>query len=397
MLNRPPTLLGRGAVCLYPEQVTRIRLTPLEFEADGHLIAPARLTVVPVTGNGDDWSRIQSFEIGIREPITVEIPAPPVNTAYRLRLVQANLVAEKVVSFTGSAADWDQLTVIDPTTLTIIPPSPELAEWEAVLEQLETATRTPGPKGDKGEPGLPGPQGPPGSTGNPGPQGTPGAPGLDGTNGTNGTDGIDGAPGATGPQGPQGPQGNPGPTGPTGPTGPKGDTGNTGATGPQGSTGNTGPTGLTGATGPQGPAGAITRSGFRAHGANTDVFVGSAGNTDKPVPLSTVDLNDDTFRYSLASGVVTVLKAGLYLVTWGARFDADSGAGIRESYITLNGTIYAESALYTNNSIVRPRGATVMRLAANDVIALRAYANTAAVVRSPVSTDTTLAFAHIGD
>lgn len=136
---------------------------------------------------------------------------------------------------------------------------------------------------------------------------------------------------------------------------------------------------------------------YRAAGTPQDLYFGTGGS-GADVPMTSTSFNDSTDYYTVASGKVTVLKAGLYFVDWSLRYDADGGSGLRDASIKINGLQRSESGIYTNNSVVIPHASTVFRLAANDVVGVTGYASAAAVVRSNLNDtgDVALTVAYLG-
>ena len=132
--------------------------------------------------------------------------------------------------------------------------------------------------------------------------------------------------GATGPTGPAGV------AGPTGATGPIGPTGDVGPTGPQGATGSVGADGQTGPTGDVGPAGPIGPSGSPPTGIGVSFEVqDTIGNqvvTGTPITLNLDSIvEDNTAFYSLSADVITLIKAGKYLISFSVVGDITNTAG----------------------------------------------------------------------
>lgn len=89
------------------------------------------------------------------------------------------------------------------------------------------------------------------------------------------------------------------------------------------------------------------------------------------VPLDHEQFNDDATYYSLGSGKLTVLKAGLYLVTGSTVMTGGDAAG-RSFQITVNGATINDFGLSAVSSL-GASGSTVVRLVAGDQIGLSVY------------------------
>ena len=215
---------------------------------------------------------------------SITMPTPETANTRTIESVEAGEeVSSLVVTWSTGESDTVILRAPQPDGDGAYDDTQIRAEIQALSEELDTISLTPGPQGEagdsaydiwlsqgntgdiqayitslKGEAGPQGPQGDTGLTGETGPEGPQGEVGPQGPQGEVGPQGLtgpageDGTDGATGPQGPVGLTG---PAGADGAQGPKGDTGAIGPEGPQGEVGPQGPTGLKGDTGPQGPKG----------------------------------------------------------------------------------------------------------------------------------------------
>jgi hypothetical protein len=138
---------------------------------------------------------------------------------------------------------------------------------------------------------------------------------------------------------------------------------------------------------------------YRATGTANQLFFGTGGaGADIPCPV--VEYNDSTdyFDTTTNAGRITVKKAGLYEVNWRLRYGADGNTGLRDARLLKNGAVVAENGCATsNNAVVIPGGAQVLRLAANDVLTLNGYSDAAAVaISATTGTDISLTATFLG-
>lgn len=202
--------------------------------------------------------------------------------------------------------------------------------------------------------------------------------GVQGVKGDTGAQGVKGDTGATGSTGPQGIQGVKGDTGATGAAstvaGPKGDTGAQGIqgiAGIQGIQGVKGDTGATGATGATGPSGSAAGKACRY---TSNSALNAASKTNTVVPIDTLQLNDDTSYYSIASNVITIAKSGLYLVIYSGNVTCTSTYSL---FVQRNSTALQEASTVSGQTVA---AATIFRFTAGDTVTLRVYGNAAATV-----------------
>jgi hypothetical protein len=218
------------------------------------------------------------------------------------------------------------------------------------ISQGATGTTGPGATGATGLKGATGPSGGPiGSTGATGIQGATGSQGLQGSTGLTGATGVKGSTGSTGPQGASGATGHIGGTGATG-------SGATGATGLQGATGRIGSTGATGYRGGivyefeiQTGAGDPVSGAFKFNVPGTTLRINKLdqGGVDVSAWISTWD--DSTTN---PHGTLTIQEAEgdlidlrVYQIT-GAVVDSGTYYSIPVTLITSGGT-FADGQLFT--------------------------------------------------
>ena len=221
---------------------------------------------------------------------------------------------------------------------------------DTFISQGATGTTGPGATGATGLKGATGPSGGPiGSTGATGIQGATGSQGLQGSTGLTGATGVKGSTGSTGPQGASGATGHIGGTGATG-------SGATGATGLQGATGRIGSTGATGyrggivyefeiQTGAADPVSGAFK--FNVPGTTLRINKLDQGGVDVSTWISTWD--DSTTN---PHGTLTIQEAEgdlidlrVYQIT-GAVVDSGTYYSIPVTLITSGGT-FADGQLFT--------------------------------------------------
>jgi hypothetical protein len=325
-----------------------------------------------------------SVELDEDGEAVVELAPTTPYFAWRIREKLVNGEDYYVSVGTEGPVNYKDLVRLDPATLE---PYPNIAAWEAVLDQIEeyvlegvdgkSAYEIAVEEGFIGtvEEWLLSLEGPAGATGATGPQGPIG---------------LTGPTGATGPQGP---------IGLTGPTGPQGETGPTGATGPQGIQGiegPEGPQGPQGEIGPQGPEGVQGDPGAGGAFGHWGSFYDTTTQTIT-TPGVGVLVKHNSEAGSLDVNLVSptnivIEEAGVYSLTFSAQLlNTDSQAQYAKFWILNNGSVYPDSATEIEVP-ARKSGQNGLAVLTVNYVAEAAENNLIQIVWSATSTSVTMPY-----
>lgn len=148
--------------------------------------------------------------------------------------------------------------------------------------------------------------------------------------------------------------------------------------------------------GATGPAGTYAAKGAGVYPTGNTPY--SSPGSDMIVGLNSGIFNDDGAYYSLDGTGITVLQAGLYIVTWAVDWAGGFSAGSRNSFIALNGGDWAEAnAFDTGGHEQRVNASSILRMGANTAVRLHVSSDTACSVQSGgVTQNTNLKIARLG-
>jgi hypothetical protein len=121
-----------------------------------------------------------------------------------------------------------------------------------------------------------------------------------------------------------------------------------------------------------------------------------AAATVTQITIGATDFNDSPTNFPLANNVCTLVRAGLYNVTWNGDSAAGGSAGVRSFFIRINGNTIAEAATYSDGGESRVAGAKTFRVAAGATLDLAAYFSGSAGVGSAAAKDTGFTVTYLG-